>query len=98
MAQLGSPFLGQTPREFHAQKILRTGLVDVAEDGIFTREQMEEVQEIIQRGSATKQILHHIAMGVENNSEKKSFTQKFFGTSSQILDPMKQPVHYGPTA
>ena len=40
----GENFLGQTPRKCHAQKILRTGLVDVAEDGIFTREPMEEVQ------------------------------------------------------
>ena len=39
----GEPFLGQTPREFHAQKILSK------------KELMKEVHEISQRGSATKQ-------------------------------------------
>ena len=46
------------------------------------------MEEISQRGSATKQIIHHIAIGVESNSEKKSFTDRFFGTSSPTLDPI----------
>ena len=91
-------FLGQTPLEFHAQYILKTGLVATAEDGIFTREQMKEMQEISQRGSGGNKILHHIAMGVESNSEKKSFTERFFGTSSPVLDPILQKAYEAASA
>ena len=72
--------------------------MDVAKDEIFTRKQMEEVQEISQKGKATKKILHHIAMGEESNSEKKSFTHKFVGTSSPVLDPILQKAYKAASA
>ena len=58
----GEQFLGQVPLELHAQKILRIGLVSVSEEGIFFKDQRKEMEEISQRGSATKQISNNIAV------------------------------------
>ena len=84
-------FMGQLPLELNAQKILRTGLVSISKEGIFTKEQRQEMEEISQRGSATKQILNHIAMRVQSN--KQTFSSRLFGSSSPTLDPILQQAY-----
>ena len=79
----GEPFL-----EFHAQKILRTGLISISEEGIFTKEQRQEMEEISQRGSATKQILNHIAMRGQSN--KRTFSSRMFDPESPSLNSILQ--------
>ena len=72
--------------------------MSASEEGIFTKDQRKEMEEISQRGLATKPILHHIAMVVESNSEEKSFTIRFFGTSSSTLDPILQKANEAASA
>ena len=50
----GEPYIIQTPQEFQVQKILRKGLGSTTEEGIYTKNQRKEMEEISQRGSATR--------------------------------------------